>query len=174
MSYHYKKDLDAYALSYAPMPAMNLSVDDHIEDRIITIINNDDIVPTLSIPNINKKFKFLFPAIEKIPFDIIEKKFNEFLMLMKNTDADDSRLLNNLMKFAPIVVRSLYEFAKGVPKYVRYPAGNVYRLKLNKPKQLDMCRINPENELNSLSLQFNSISDHNSENYLKVINQIIE
>lgn len=174
IAYHYKKDLDAYALSYAPMPAMNLSADDHIQDRIITIVNDDDIVPTLSIPNVNKKFKFLFPAIEKIPFEIIEKKFIELLNLMKISNKEDTRLLKNLMTSLPVVIRSVQEFARGVPKYVRYPGGNIYRLKLNKPQPLEMCRVDPEADLNKLSLQFNSISDHNSENYLKVIEQIPE
>lgn len=174
MSYHYKNDLDAYALSYAPMPAMNITTNTHIHDRIITIVNDDDIVPTLSIPNVYTKFNFLFPAISKIPLDQLVNSFDTILRLMKLTNTADSRLLANLWNSVPVIIRSAQEFEKGVPKHVRYPAGAVYKLKINKPKTLANARINPETDLNAISTQLNAISDHNSDNYIKVVEQILE
>ena len=174
ISYYYKQDIDAYAISYGPMPSMYISADDPINERIITINNNEDIVPTLSIPNVYQKFKFIFPAIEKIPIDNLVKKFNKIFNLIKLNNTDDTKLLTNLINSIPTIIRSVQDFSKGVPKFVRYPAGNVYKLKLNRPKTLKNCKINPETDLNSLTVLFTSISDHNSENYLKVVNQIRE
>lgn len=174
MSHRTNQSINAYALSFAPMPCMNISTENNrIQNRIFTVINNNDIVPTLSVANVHKKFAFLSKAIDKIPVDVLVEKFDDILRLMKLTNSADSRLLTNLMNSVPIMIRSVQEYSKGVEKVVRYPAGQVYKLKLNKSKTLQECKIDPEIELNKLSVHINSINDHNSDNYLKVIDQVL-
>lgn len=173
MSYFYNKDINAYSLAYAPVPAMDLTADDKIQDRLYAIVNDDDIIPTLSIPNIYEKLHKIFPTISITPADILVGTLDSLLKLMKLTSAIDSGMFNMLWNAVPTVVNAAKEYEKGVRKYVRFPAGNVYQLKLDNPKTLSDAQINPEIVLNSLAVQLNSLNDHNCENYIAVVDQII-
>lgn len=173
MSYHFKNDIDAYSFAYAPMPAMDITADDKIQDRLYAIVNDDDIIPTLSVPNVYEKFHLLYPTIRYVPTDILVGTLDALLKLMKLTSAIDNGMYNMLWDAVPTIVNAAKEYEKGVKKYVRYPAGNVYQLKLNEPKTLSDAQVNPEIALNQLAVQVNSLNDHDCENYIAVVDQII-
>lgn len=173
MSYYYNPDLNAYSFAFAPMPAMDITADDKIQDRLYAIVNDDDIIPTLSVPNVYEKFHVLYPTIRYVPTDILVGTLDALLKLMKLTTAIDSGMYNMLWDAVPTIVNAAKEYEKGVKKYVRYPAGNVYQLKINEPKTIEDAQINPEIALNTLAVQINSLNDHNCENYIAVVDQII-
>lgn len=173
MAYHDNNNVNAYSLAFAPMPAMDLTADDRIQDRLYAIVNDDDIIPTLSIPNVYDKLHKIFPTISITPADILVGTLDSLLKLMKLTSAIEDGMFNMLWDAVPVFVNAAKEYEKGVKKYVRYPAGNVYQFKLNQPKTLSDAQINPEIVLNTLAIQLNSLNDHNCENYIEVVDQII-
>ncbi|OHT01972.1 hypothetical protein TRFO_31046 [Tritrichomonas foetus] len=174
MQYHEDPTLDVTSFAFAPVPSMNLEADDEIRDKMYAFVNDDDIIPTLSIPNCYKRFTFLFPTLHDIPSDTIIDKVNSLLKIIKFTSILDSGLFNMIWDSVPIIVNAAKQYEQGEPKYVRYVSGTAYQLVEGKPKTLSKAKINQEIFLDTLSVTFSCLSDHNKENYVKIIDQIIE
>lgn len=174
LTYHYNTSVDFYSFAYAPMPSMDLAADDRIVDRLYAFVNDDDIVPTLSVPNCYQKFHILYPTIHNIPTDVLVNSMNVIVSIMHLTSAIDTGMYSMIYNAIPEIVIAAKEYETGVPKYVRYPSGNVYQLKINEPKSLETARVNPEIALTTLSVTFNSLSDHDCDNYIAVVDQILE
>ena len=166
--------VDFYSFAYAPMPAMDLSADDRILQRMIAIINDDDIIPTLSIPNCYQRLKILYPTFHFVPTDVIVDTFNGLLKILKFTTVIDEEMFQMIWDSVPTIVNAAKEYENGVEKLVRYPAGDCFQLKKGSPKTLEAARIDPEVELSTLSIALNALGDHDCDKYVEVVDEILE
>ncbi|OHT03623.1 hypothetical protein TRFO_28945 [Tritrichomonas foetus] len=172
--HHFHPNVDAYSFAYAPMPAMNLAADDTIQDRMYGIVNDDDIIPTLSIPNCYQRFTILYPTIHNVPTDVLVDSFDTLLKILKFTTLIDEEMFEMIWNAVPTIVVAAKEYEAGTMKYVRYPAGTVYQLKKNNPKTLAAAIVNPEIALSTLSIALNALSDHDCDKYIVIVDQILE
>ncbi|OHS95030.1 hypothetical protein TRFO_10746 [Tritrichomonas foetus] len=174
MLHRYNPSVRVTSFAFAPVPSMNQIADDEVRDDMYAFVNDDDIIPTLSIPNCYKKFTFLFPTLHNIPSDTIIEKVDGLLKIIKFTSILDEGTFNMIWDAVPIIVINAKAYEEDVPKYVRYVSGKVYQLKAGRPKALSRALINQEIFLDELSVTLNCISDHLMANYIKVVDEIIE
>jgi hypothetical protein len=155
----------APSMSYCPQVAYNY---------IATIVNDDDIVPTMSVKN---AYNLVKPALTigtptvvgvtallKGATKVLEVASpNQFSKdLFKNLGASYDNLAKNIIKFHN--TPSVYK--------VRYVSGTTYHLKKNK-KYLKDCIVSQANTFNSVSLTFTSCTNHDLKNYDAKLKNII-
>lgn len=160
--------------AYAPPPTMNEEACLEIKDHVYSFVNDDDIVPTLSIPNLYKRLTLIEPVISIISTDTLVSLTRNLLKVINITSLMDQALFDMIYYAAPILINSVKEYDAGAPKFVEYPVGTVFQLKLNHPKQLSQCLIDPKEQLNIISISLNCIAHHKSERYVEIVKEILE
>ena len=173
LQHHEDPNVKVQSFGFAPVPCMNLEADDDIRNDMFSFVNDDDIIPTLSIPNCYKRFTFLFPTLHDIPSDTIIERVNTLLKIIKFTSLIDTDTFNMIWDSVPVIVVAAKEYEKGEPKYVRYISGTAYQFVVGEPKTLSAGRINQEIMLDTLSVTLNCINDHDKENYVQLMDQLI-
>lgn len=166
--------INVTSFAFAPAPAMNLAADDDIRENMYSFVNDDDLIPTLSVPNCYKRFTFLFPTLHDYPSDVIINRVNTLLKIISFTSLLDQGTFNMVWDAVPTIVIAAKEYEVGQPKYVRYVAGTAYRFEIGKPKSLSNAKINQEIFLDTLSISLSCITDHSVANYVTLVDEIIE
>ena len=166
--------VDVFSYAFAPVPAMNLAADDEVRKDMFAFVNDDDIVPTLSVPNCYKRFTFLFPTLNGVPSDVIIDRIDGILKIIKFTSLLEEEIFQMVWDAVPIIVNAAKEFEMGEPKYVRYIAGTAYVVEVGNPKTLSDCLTNQEIFLDTLSVSLTCITNHGVENYVQAVDELLE
>jgi hypothetical protein len=164
--------LDVNTIAFAPVPAISDELNRTYGDKMVSFVNNWDLVPTLSVPNIYERIKFCF--IKKIPSAKVTETIQTILNAIEkitHTFSDD--VYKSLYNAIPSFVGGLYDYANGVQKHVRYPPGLVYQIHAKKQTSLASSIIDATDKLNILRVHMSSITDHLPEHYTEAINNII-
>lgn len=167
---HKKIPYESYC--FAAPPAMNEEAYAPIKNQMYTFVNDDDIVPTLSIPNCLNRFHLIAPVISIIPQDIFTNAVLDLLKIINITSLLDQQLFNMIYRAVPTCVNAIKECEAGVPKYVKFTGGTVFQLKIGSPKKLSQCLIDPST-LNMLSITFTSVKNHHDERYADLMDELI-
>ena len=162
-----------YSFNYACPPVMSDGADSKIEKNAYTFVNDDDIVPTLSIPNSLEKFKLIAPVLNLIPTSALISAARDLLKIVNVTSLVDQDLFNMIYEATPTVIEAVKEYEAGEPKLVHYTTGTVFQFRIDDPKKLSQCVIDPKEKLYELSITANCIAHHKHERYQEVIEQVI-
>ena len=168
----HKNSMPYESYCFAAPPAMDEKAYAHIKDYMYTFVNDDDIVPTLSIPNCLNRFHLFAPVISIIPQDVFTKAVLDLLKVINITSLLDQQLFNMIYKAVPTCVNAIKECEAGVPKFVKYTGGTVFQMKIGSPKKLTQCLID-QSTLNMLSITLNSVKNHHDERYMDLMDQLI-
>ncbi|KAK8882155.1 hypothetical protein M9Y10_044795 [Tritrichomonas musculus] len=166
------KDINTIAL--APVPAISESLNKTYGDKIVTIINSDDVVPTISIANMYAflvKYEPLIP-ITMFPWSFIKKTINFVLSIVYHVSSVFSQQVLEYFKLAlSSALDELVSYAKKEKQFlIRYPPGAVYQLSIESPLYLNQSLINASDKLNILSLSLHAINAHDPSQYIKLLN----
>lgn len=165
-------DKDFYSYSYAQMPAMEVETAALVKDTMYTFVNEDDIIPTLSVPNCFERIKLLSPLISIIPSSWITGQLRAVLKLVKIVGAIEAEFMNMFYDTIPEIVEDAKAYEKGTEKYVRYVVGNVFHINSDESLKIEETLIDPEETLSCLSLTTDCISRHACDLYTEAINKL--
>ncbi|KAK8834624.1 hypothetical protein M9Y10_033723 [Tritrichomonas musculus] len=167
-----KNSIPYESYCFAAPPTMNEEAYAPIKNYMFTFVNDDDIVPTISIPNCLNRFHLIAPVINIIPQDVLTKTVLNLLKLINITSLLDQQLFNMIYRAVPTCINAIKECEAGVPKLVKFTGGTVFQMKIGEPKKLAQCLIDPST-LNMLSITLNSVKNHHDERYIDLMDQII-
>lgn len=162
-----------YSYAYAPMPAMEVDAAAETKSNMYGFVNDDDIIPTLSIPNCFERVKLLSPLISIIPTSWLVGQIRGVLNLVSLTSVLDDEYYQMLYDAIPGIIDAAKAYEKGEAKYVRFVVGQIYQIDSEEPKVLTDCLIDPQEILACLSLTFECITHHHCDLYMKAINELI-
>jgi hypothetical protein len=161
---------DVNSISYAALPVMDNETSLKYKEKIVSIVNNIDCIPTLSVLNMYETLKLLIPYLEKVDeawlIAYLESVLQEFQIFMPMD------LYEAILKDIPAVVDAILGHCHGEVRYIRYPAGRVYQLQEGKPKPLIDAEVDPVKTLNYLHLSVRAFQNHLGENYRKVVAEL--
>ena len=164
---------DFNCMAYAPVPTADEGLNQTYSDKIVVFVNNDDIVPTLSIPNMYYLLKKVDPLINYSPRNVIIAIFKGIMSVVeKVTHVFTQQIYDALIKDFPDDIDSLLDYGKGAVRTVRYPLGIVIGVSKSKSIPMDQAIIDPIADYSILRVTFTSISDHLPDNYEEAINNI--
>jgi hypothetical protein len=163
-------DKDINALAYAPIPMMDNVTSAKYKERMVSVVNDVDLVPTLSVPNLYERLSILIPFFKEVDeqwlIGYLESWLDEFWLFLP-TDYYQA-----LKEDIPAVVDAVLGYSHGEVRHIRYPAGHVYRMIKGKPKKLKDCEIDPVKDLNMLSINPWALLEHNAGAYRDVIDEL--
>ena len=165
-------DKDFYSYSYAQMPCMELETAELTKETMYTFVNEDDIIPTLSVPNCFERIKLLSPLISIIPSSWITAQLRGVIKLVKVVGAIEEEFMNMIYDSIPEIVEDAKAYEKGIEKYVRFVAGNIYHIDSDESLKVAETLIDPTETLSCLSLTTDCISRHACDLYTKAINNL--
>jgi hypothetical protein len=163
-------DKDLNAIAFAGIPMMDDKTNAKYHEKIAMIVNDVDIVPTLSVPNAYNALAALIPFIQDLDEDAIVAYLQGWLdtvWIFLPTD-----LYNALHEVIPAVADAIIAYSHGEVRLIRYVPGHVYQLLKGSPKKLADSEVDPTKVLNSLSLSPSGILEHNAGAYETVVDQI--
>lgn len=152
---------DINCLAFGPVPMMdNITAQKHA-DKIVTIINDLDLVPTLSVPNVYNKFSYLIPYIADTPKEEVIEQMEGWLdwAYDKVPGLIGQMLYDALKADIPALVDAIIGYTQGEQRLIRYPAGVVYQIKVDAPKPIDECEVEPT-KFDTLSVHWNAMTEH--------------
>ena len=167
------KNKDINALAFAPAPTMGSDIPDDVYNKLATIVNKNDIVPTLSIGNAYRTFKNIISGFENAE-QIIEEKIIEFAELIKNLNLDFAIEFAEALEYeAPTIAHTIvnYNFSVGDVEYV---SGNVYHFYRSNPRLISETIEDPSVTINDLSISLDAVLHHEGNMYLMAINKQID
>jgi hypothetical protein len=144
---------------------------DRYRDKIVAIVNEIDIVPTLSVPNLYNTLSALMPFIDSLPEEAIVDFLLDLLEGLKYFISDD--LYESLKEVIPAVADAVFGYGHGEQRLVHFLPGHVYQLWSDNPRKIDDCEVDPES-LDYLQLSVQGFIDHDHENYLNVVDALPE
>lgn len=160
---------DINTIAFAPAPAISENLNKSYGNKIITVINSEDIVPTISIPNI---VNYLRKNVKiKIPWNFIKKIINFSLSLASCFSKTFNKKLVSSMKNAlNDTINEIVNYSNNQTKnIIRYPPGTIFQFSLYNPSYINCSIIKPENKINILALTSNSIKLHDPIQYIKIL-----
>lgn len=165
---------DINSIVYAPVPAISESLNISYGDKIVTIINSDDAVPTISIGNIYEflvKYNPLIP-VAKYPWKFLNEAVDVVLSIAYHfTSLISQNVFESLKRAIATSVDELVAYANKDKKFViRYPPGTVYQLSIDNPAFLHDSIIDPREKLNILSFSIHAFKAHKPAQYTKLLN----
>ena len=133
---------------------------------IATIVNDDDIVPTMTVKNaydlVKPVISFTNPTVSGI---VTALKTTIKVLETTSMTKFGKEFYNNTGNSLDKVAENVILFHKTPNKFnVRYVSGTTYHLKKDK-KVLSNCIVNPANTLNSISITLTCISNHELNKY---------
>jgi hypothetical protein len=165
------KHLDAYAIAFAPAPAL-APIPEFINERLVSIVNNADIVPTLCIPAL---YNVVEPAIPKfgVPRIFMKIIFKIVLTAVKeNGVAFGEKLYNASMNAIDVIVDNLDNYYDDPTSLkLKHIGGTIY--KLTHGSVLSES-VTPPEEVENLSISLSCVTDHNSDNYIQMLNTVTD
>jgi hypothetical protein len=161
------------AYAYAPPACMSLASAEKYKKNLFAFANGDDFAPTLSVGNVFKRLKILYPVIGVIPTNWLVDELRGALALAKTTGLIDELYYRAIYEAIPAVVLACKEYEWGIAYDVRYVVGTVYQIDSKIPLRLADCLIDPVEKLNVLSLSVDCIERHHMSEYLKAIDELI-
>lgn len=151
-------------LCYAAAPALEY-IPDNLVSKICIFVYNNDIVPTLSLPN---AYNLLKPAIPKagIPTFLLKVALKTTCTILKDKKQEFSQTLYNsiMAKIDPIVDDIAAYHKDNNHIKVKNVVGTVYALNDNAGKLSD-CQV-PGTHFNQLSISATSLDDHYQSKYI--------
>jgi len=163
---------DFNTIAFAPVPAADTALNATFADKIISFANDQDIVPTLSIPNMYNLLKKRDPLIDHSPRDAIIALFKDIMSVVEITHALDQELYDAILEAFPDDLNSLLDYGKGAVRVVRYPLGTVIRVSRHSSTPMDNSIVDPISEYEMLRVKLTCISDHFLQNYGEAIDKI--
>jgi hypothetical protein len=140
------------------------------KDKLAIIVNDVDLVPTLSVPNLYHTLSGLVPFFHEIDeatlIALLEQLLNDLWLFLP------SHLFSAFREVIPAVVDAILGYSHGEQRLIRYPPGHIYQLLKGSPKQLRDTEIEPTISLSSLSLSIWAVTEHNAGAYLVVVDQV--
>jgi hypothetical protein len=162
---------DFNALSFAPFPMMDHETGLRYREKIVAIVNEIDVVPTLSVPNLYNTLSALMPFIDSLPEEAIVDFLLDILETLKYFISDE--LYESLKEVIPAVADAVFGYGHGEQRLIRFLPGHAYQLFANNPRKIDDCEVDPET-LDYLQLSVEGFIDHKRENYLSVVEALPE
>jgi hypothetical protein len=163
-----EKDLNA--IGFASFPMMDDNTNKKFRERIVTIVNSDDIVPTISVGNLYQTLGVLVPFIDMVPEDAVieflESLADSFSAFMPPDVYEDLKIV------IPQVADAIFAYGHGEIRTIRYVPGHVYQVFPGKPKKLSDCEVDPTQVLNSLSMTATCIADHSESLYERAMEEL--
>jgi len=162
-----------FSYFYAQMPAMDLEIAAPIKGRMFTFANDNDIIPTLSIPNCCERLKLLSPLISILPTSWVAWQIRIVLDLMKMTTLLEVAFHEWLYDATPTIIECVKDYERGEKAFVRHVAGTVFMIDSSTPSRLEDMVVDPAVHLNCLNLALEAISDHAIDLYVQAIDNLI-
>lgn len=172
--FDFKNTKDINTIVFAPVPSISESLNKSYGDKIVTIINSDDAVPTISIGNIYAllvKYEPLIP-LTKFPWTFIKDTVDTVLSIVYHfTSVFTQKIFECLQRAIRTSIDELVAYANHDKKFlIRYPPGTVYQLFIDKPSYLNQSIIDPREKLNILSLSIHAFKAHKPAQYTQLLN----
>ena len=134
------KDLNCMA--FGPVSSMDKVTADKYKDRIVTVINHLDAVPTLTVPNVYNAFPELEPLFKEANE---EQLIDTFIILLDafewGTGLLDDMLYQALRNAIPELIDAIIGYSQGEQRLIRYPVGVCYQIYKEDPKPLSQCEV---------------------------------
>lgn len=172
--FDFKNTKDINTIAFAPVPAISDTLNISYGDKIVTIINSDDAVPTISIANM---YKFLvkynpFIPITKLPWNIIKDTVDFVLTLIyRFTSLFSQKVFEYFQMALNSSIDELVSYASKEKNFViRYPPGTVFQMDIENPSYLSQSVIKAEEKLNILSFSLHAFNAHDPSQYIKLLN----
>lgn len=164
-------DKDINCIAYAPVPAISDELNKTFASKIVSFVVNHDMVPTLSIPNVYERFKFLFAL--KFPRD---KTITIVKTVLKGIDhyqkwSDD--IYQSLIRSIPAIVNLLFDYHEKKSLGIRFIPGTTYHIYSKKQVVLSESIVDVRKKLNIMDIHLSSIRDHWPDVYQKGLDNII-
>jgi hypothetical protein len=163
-----EKDLNA--IGFASFPMMDDMTNKKFRDKIVTIVNSDDLVPTISVGNLYKALGVFVPFLDMIPEDDVIQLLEQIADLFKPfIPKDDYRDLKIVI---PQVADAIFAYGHGEKRLIRYVPGHAYQVFVGSPKKIDDCEVDPTQVLNTLSVTSTCIADHSQSLYERAMEEL--
>lgn len=162
------KDMGAFA--FGPIPMMDDVTNAKYLDKICSVVNNADLVPTLSVPNLYERLTLIVPLIKQIDIAALNKEVLTMVNLFSWFMSKE--LYDAIVRDVPEVTDALFGYAHGEVRLVRYSPGHVYQVYQDKPKKLSLCEIDPIKDLNKLSIYPLAMTYHPDLYYMWAVDAI--
>lgn len=170
MQLYPNKDLNAFA--FGPLPMMDDETNAKYKDKMVSIVNSWDLVPTLSVGNLYERLKLLIPYIKEVDEQEVINTLQGMLDMVKWFISDE--LYNAIRRDIPEVTDAILGYSHGEVRLVRYPAGHVYQISQNNPKKIEECEIDPPVDLNKMSIYPLAMTYHPDKVYMWAVDAIPE
>ena len=160
------KDLNTVA--FAPAPTMGSEIPADVFNKIATIVNSNDIVPTLSVANAFRTFKDLITDCES-PQELIYDKIVDFAEQIKSLKFLYAEELGEALKLEAFALSKAIADYKSILGDVEYVSGTVYHIDRKNPKALSETIEDQSQTINKLSLSLDAVINHEGNMYLLAI-----
>lgn len=161
---------DINGIAFAPIPMVDDTTNAKYREKLATIVNDVDLVPTLSVANLYVTLSALVPFFQEIDegalVAFLEGILDDFWLFLP-TD-----LYNALKEVIPAVADAILGYSHGEQRLIRYPPGHVYQLVEGNPRKLQDTEIDPTKSLNALSLSIWALTEHNAGAYQTVVDEV--
>jgi hypothetical protein len=161
---------DVNSIGFATLPPMDDATSTLHKDKIATIVNEVDIVPTLSVPNIYVTLAALIPFFAEIDEDALIAELESILDLFWFVLPTD--LFDALREVIPAVADAVLAYSHGEERKVRYPPGHCYQLFKGQPKKLADDEVDPTKAFGAFSISIAAVEDHMHQQYQIVVDEI--
>lgn len=166
-------DRESASVGFAPIPMIETNLSTKYFDRIISVVNHKDIVPTLSVENIYERLKLFVPIIQLVSKDAITEKLLEFLGYFKSMSLIDDNTYNMMKTIIPEIDDAVFGYCQGTEvRYIRFPPGRTYQVHKNDPKPFSQCEVNATEVFNILSIYPLAAFEHPYDKYQEAIDVI--
>ena len=160
------KDLNTIA--YAPAPTMGSEIPADVYNKIATIVNSNDIVPTLSVANAFRTFKDLITDSET-PQELIYDKIVDYAKQIKTLKFLYAEELGEALQLEAFMLSKAIVNYQSIIGDVEYVSGTVYHIDRENPKALSETIEDPSETINKLSLSLDAVINHEGNMYLLAI-----
>jgi hypothetical protein len=161
---------DINGIGFAAFPMVDDATNAKHKEKLAIVVNDVDLVPTLSVANLYVTLSALIPFFRDIDEDaliaFLEQILDDFWLFLP-TD-----LYNALHEVIPAVADAVLGYSHGEVRLIRYVPGHVYQLVEGNPKKLADTEIDPTKSLNALSLSIWALSEHNAGAYEEVVDEL--
>lgn len=175
--YDFPTDKDINTVALAPVPTISDALNTTYGDKIVTIINGDDAVPTISIPNLYSflcKYEPLIP-VTSLPWNLIKKTVDFVLSVIYHLSTLFTQATYEyFMKAISASIDSLVQFGNNEKDFqIRYVPGTVFQISAEKQMYLNESIINVREKINILSLSIHACTGHDPSQYQKAIDNLL-
>jgi hypothetical protein len=163
-------DKDLNAIGFASFPTMDDTTNKKFREKIVTVVNSDDIVPTISVGNLYQTLGALVPFLDMVPEDaviqILEQVADTFAPFMPPDVYQELKIV------IPQLADAIFAYGHGEQRLIRYVPGHAYQVFPGHPKRLDDCEVDPTQVLNALSVTTTCIADHSQSLYEQAMEEL--